>query len=122
MTATALDAVDLVREMVGRRTVSGDAGAQRDALGTVTDLMRARAPHLELTTGRDPDHPWTLLRTPTDPARPQLLLACHVDTVPAAEPAAWQRDPFGGDLEEGRGWGPARRSFSQGAHLAAGAA
>jgi len=119
MTATALDAVDLVREMVGRRTVSGDAGAQRDALGTVTDLMRARAPHLELTTGRDPDHPWTLLRTPTDPARPQLLLACHVDTVPVPEPAAWQRDPFDADLDGGRVWGRGASDMKAGLAAAA---
>ncbi|SFL60693.1 M20 family metallopeptidase [Geodermatophilus ruber] len=101
----ALDLVALVRELVGRDTVSGDAGAQRDALGAVTEVLRQRAPHLQVTEGRDRDHPWTLLRTPTDPARPQLLLACHVDTVPAAEPGAWQRDPFGADLEQGRVWG-----------------
>jgi succinyl-diaminopimelate desuccinylase len=100
-----LDVIALVRELVRRPTISGDAAAQRDALGVVTDVLRERAPHLEVTTGRDPDHPWTLLRTPTDPARPQLLFACHVDTVPAADPGEWQRDPFGADLDEGRVWG-----------------
>jgi succinyl-diaminopimelate desuccinylase len=58
-----------------------------------------------VTEGRDPDHPWTLLRTPADPDRRRLLLACHVDTVPVPVPGAWQRDPFGADLEEGRVWG-----------------
>jgi succinyl-diaminopimelate desuccinylase len=101
----ALDPVALVRELVRRATVSGDAGAQREALGVVTDVLRERAPHLEVTSGRDPDHPWTLLRTPTDPGRPQLLLACHVDTVPVPEPGSWQRDPFGADLDGGRVWG-----------------
>jgi succinyl-diaminopimelate desuccinylase len=101
----ALDVVALVQELVRRMTVSGDAGAQRDALGVVTDVLRARAPHLEVITGRDRDHPWTLLRTPTDPDRRQLLLACHVDTVPVPEPGDWARDPFGADLDGGRVWG-----------------
>ncbi|TFV55305.1 M20 family peptidase [Geodermatophilus sp. DF01-2] len=100
-----LDLVALVREIVGRNTVSGGAAAQRDVLGMLTDVLRQRAPHLRVTEGRDPDHPWTLLRTPTDPGRPQLLLACHVDTVPVPDPGVWQRNPFGADLDEGRVWG-----------------
>ena len=63
MTA-GLDVVDLVRELVGRTTISGDAAAQRDVLGTLTEVLRERAPHLQVTEGRDPDHPWTLLRPP----------------------------------------------------------
>jgi succinyl-diaminopimelate desuccinylase len=100
----ALDVVALVRELVGRNTVSGNATAQRNALGVVTEVVRERAPHLQVTTGSDPDQPWVLLRTPTDPDRAQLLLACHVDTVPAGT-TDWQRDPFGADLDGGRVWG-----------------
>jgi succinyl-diaminopimelate desuccinylase len=100
-----VDAVALLRELVGRITVSGDPGPQRDAMGAVVDVLRAHAPHLQVTEGRDPDHPWTLLRTPTAPDRPQLLLACHVDTVPVPDAGAWQRDPFGADLDGGRVWG-----------------
>ena len=103
--AAGLDVVGLLRELVGRVTVSGDAAPQRDAMGVVTDLLRNRAPHLEVTTSGDPDHPWTLLRTPTDPGRPQLLLACHIDTVPVPDAGEWARDQFGADLEEGRVWG-----------------
>jgi succinyl-diaminopimelate desuccinylase len=101
----SVDAVQLLRELVGRRTISGDAAAQRDTLGAVTDVLRERAPHLEVTDGQDPDHPWTLLRTPTDPDRQQLLLACHVDTVPVPDAGDWQRDPFGAELDGGRVWG-----------------
>jgi succinyl-diaminopimelate desuccinylase len=101
----ALDVVPLVRELVRRVTVSDDAGPQRDAMGMVVEVLRDRSPHLEVTEGRDRDHPWTLLRTPTDPARSQLLLACHVDTVPVPEPGDWARDPFGADLDGGRVWG-----------------
>ncbi|PRY38535.1 succinyl-diaminopimelate desuccinylase [Geodermatophilus tzadiensis] len=102
---TALDPTALVRELVGRSTVSGDADAQRDLLGAVTEVLHGHAPHLLVTEGGDRDHPWRLLRTPADPGRRQLLLACHVDTVPVTDPAAWQRDPFGAQLEDGRVWG-----------------
>ncbi len=104
-TEPALDTTALVRELVRRTTVSGDAAGQRDVLGLLTEVLRERAPHLEVTEGRDPDHPWTLLRTPADPGRRRLLLACHVDTVPVPDPASWQRDPFGADLDGGRVWG-----------------
>jgi succinyl-diaminopimelate desuccinylase len=102
---TALDTTALVRELVGRTTVSGDAAAQQDLLGVLTEVLRERSPHLLVTEGRDPDHPWRLLRTPADPGRRQLLLACHVDTVPVPDAGAWQRDPFGADLDGGRVWG-----------------
>ncbi|WP_299953530.1 M20 family metallopeptidase [uncultured Modestobacter sp.] len=105
MSAPAPDVVALLRELVATPTVSGDAAAQRGVLGTVTDVLAAAAPHLRVQTGTDPDQPWTLLTSPTDPARPRLLVACHVDTVPATEPGSWQRDPFGADLAEGRVWG-----------------
>jgi succinyl-diaminopimelate desuccinylase len=100
-----MDVVGLVRELVGRPTVSGDAAAQRGLLGTVTDVLTAAAPHLRVQEGADREQPWTLLTSATDPARPRLLLACHVDTVPAADPAGWQRDPFGAELDGGRVWG-----------------
>ncbi|SFP66029.1 succinyl-diaminopimelate desuccinylase [Geodermatophilus dictyosporus] len=102
---TALDPTALVRELVGRSTVSGDADGQRDLQGAVTEVLHEHAPHLLVTEGRDRDHPWRLLRTPADPGRRQLLLACHVDTVPVPDAAAWQRDPFGAQLEDGRVWG-----------------
>ncbi|MCO7219433.1 M20 family metallopeptidase [Klenkia sp. PcliD-1-E] len=100
-----IDPVDLVRELVRRPTVSGDPRPQRDLMGTVAEVVTARAPRLLRTDGEDPDHPWTLLATPADPGRPRLLFACHVDTVPAADAVHWQRDPFGAEAEDGRVWG-----------------
>ena len=101
----SIDVVDLVRELVRRPTVSGDPRPQRDVMGVVSEVLRAQAPHLQRTDGDDADQPWTLLTTPTDPDRPRLLFACHVDTVPAADATHWQRDPFGADAEDGRVWG-----------------
>jgi succinyl-diaminopimelate desuccinylase len=120
MDPTVMDVVGLLRELVGRTTVSGDAPAQRDALGLVTEVLRERAPHLEVATGRDPDQPWTLLQTPTDPGRPRLLIACHVDTVPVPDAGSWERDPFGADVDGGRLWG--RGASDMKAGLVAGAA
>src|SRR3954468_22274738 len=116
-----MDVVALLRELVGRTTVSGDAGPQRDALGLVTEVLREQAPHLEVVTGADPDQPWTLLRTPTDPGRPQVVLACHVDTVPVPDPGSWQRDPFGADLDGGRVWGRGGSDMKAGVVAAAAA-
>lgn len=36
-------------------------------------------------------------------ARPRLLFSGHVDVVPAGE--GWTRDPFGGEVADGRVWG-----------------
>lgn len=105
MTAPPPDVVDLVRELVRRPTVSGDAGAQRAVIGVVGDVLAAAAPALQRHEGTDRDQPWTLFTSATDPRRPRLLVACHVDTVPATDPAGWQRDPFGADLDGGRVWG-----------------
>ncbi len=101
----AVDAVDLLRELVRTPTVSGDAAAQRAVLGTIADAVTAAAPHLQRRDGTDRDQPWTLLTSPAAPDRPRLLLACHVDTVPAADPGSWQRDPFSAELDGGRIWG-----------------
>ena len=116
-----LDRVGLLRELVRRPTVSGDARAQRDVLGLLAEALRERAPHLQVTEGRDRDQPWTLLRTPADPGRPVLLLACHVDTVPVPDPGAWTRDPFGADLDGGRVWGRGASDMEAGVVAAAAA-
>jgi acetylornithine deacetylase/succinyl-diaminopimelate desuccinylase family protein len=34
-----------------------------------------------------------------------LILNGHVDVVPAGDPANWTRDPFGGDIADGKIWG-----------------
>jgi acetylornithine deacetylase/succinyl-diaminopimelate desuccinylase-like protein len=39
------------------------------------------------------------------PAEPPLLLATHLDVVPAGDPGRWTRAPFSGDLHGGLIWG-----------------
>ena len=36
---------------------------------------------------------------------PKVLFDGHVDTVPVANPAAWTRDPFGAEIEDGKMYG-----------------
>jgi len=100
-----VEPLELLQELVRWPTISGDAAPQRQVMGLVAEVLRETAPHLEAVRGDDPEQPWTLLRTPTDPARPQLLLACHVDTVPVPDAGSWARDPFGADVDGGRVWG-----------------
>ncbi|HEV2250736.1 MAG TPA: acetylornithine deacetylase/succinyl-diaminopimelate desuccinylase family protein [Candidatus Limnocylindria bacterium] len=38
-------------------------------------------------------------------ARPTLHFNGHVDVVPIGDPAAWTREPFGGEIADGRLWG-----------------
>ncbi|SOD95383.1 M20 family metallopeptidase [Blastococcus haudaquaticus] len=121
MTMPATDLVELLQELVRLSTVSGDAAAQRQAMGLLVEVLRERAPHLQASRGDDPDQPWTLLRTPTDPARPQLLLACHVDTVPVPDEGSWARDPFGADVDGGRVWGRGGSDMKAGVVAAAAA-
>ncbi|MBQ3103112.1 MAG: YgeY family selenium metabolism-linked hydrolase [Oscillospiraceae bacterium] len=36
---------------------------------------------------------------------PKVLFDGHIDTVPVANPAAWTRDPFGAEIEDGKMYG-----------------
>ena len=40
----------------------------------------------------------------SDPSAPGLVLMGHTDVVPV-NPERWKRDPFGGELVDGEGWG-----------------
>lgn len=35
----------------------------------------------------------------------KVLFDCHVDTVPVTDPARWEHDPFGGEIDNGRIYG-----------------
>ncbi len=41
----------------------------------------------------------------TDKFLEPILLTAHQDVVPAGDPAAWDHDPFSGDIEDGYLWG-----------------
>jgi succinyl-diaminopimelate desuccinylase len=115
------DVIELLQELVRWPTVSGNPAPQRQVMGMLAEVLREKAPHLQAVRGDDPDQPWTLLRTPADPARPLLLLACHVDTVPVPDAVDWARDPFDADLADGRVWGRGGSDMKAGVVAAAAA-
>lgn len=56
--------------------------------------------------GLDPDYPrLNLLAYPTVGDGPTIALNAHLDTVPVDDPNAWNYDPFGGAIEDGRVYG-----------------
>ena len=116
-----MDSLELLQELVRWPTVSGNPAPQRQSMGLIAEVLLERAPHLQASRGDDPEQPWTLLRTPTDPARPQLLLACHVDTVPVPDARSWARDPYGGEVDDGRVWGRGGSDMKAGVVAAAAA-
>lgn len=102
------DPVDLCRELVDVRSVSGDEAAIADA---VEDALRAGAPWLEITrSGRT-----VLARTRFGRDR-RVLLAGHLDTVPIADNLPSRRD---GDLLYGCGTSDMKAGDAVFLHLAA---
>ena len=87
----------LCRELVRIPSPSGDEGR---LAAFVAERMEAAG--LEVETDR-----WggVLGVRPASRPGPTLLLDAHLDTVRAAEPGAWTRDPLGGEVEGGRLFG-----------------
>jgi acetylornithine deacetylase/succinyl-diaminopimelate desuccinylase-like protein len=56
--------------------------------------------------GRVPERMNLVARLPGGDG-PSLAFICHTDTV-LADPAEWQRDPWGGELANGEIWGRGR--------------
>ena len=77
-------------------------GAQLASCGFDVDYIAA-----EGRPEHTPAHPRVNVigRRPGRTARPTVHLNGHFDVVPAGDAAAWTRDPFGGELADGRIWG-----------------
>jgi acetylornithine deacetylase/succinyl-diaminopimelate desuccinylase-like protein len=104
--ALGAEAVSLLRRLIAFDTVNppgNELPAQEHLLG----LLSSAGFECELL-GAVPDRPNLVARLAGDPARagegPTLCLLGHVDTV-LADPAAWSRDPWSGDLADGCVWG-----------------
>lgn len=83
-------------------------GARLAALGYSVDYVAPAG---------SPDRPSVIGRLEGARPRPTLHFNGHYDVVPAGDPAAWSRDPFGGEVSDGRIWG--RGSGDQKAGIAA---
>ena len=96
------DGVSLTQQLIRIPSISGDQG-QQEVLGLIAD----RLGDADFVVHRDVFVPqrFLLVTTRTADAGAALLFLCHADTVPLGDPAAWARDPFSGDVSDGRVWG-----------------
>lgn len=105
------ETIEFLRDLVGTNTVNppGDYGDARDLLiETYDDLgwetETVWAPE-ELLREHGLEHPRpNVLASPAHNGDPTFALIAHLDTVPVDEDA-WTRNPFGGEVEDGRLYG-----------------
>lgn len=113
-----LEAVDALRDelvaftrsLVRVPTVNPPGERYEECAGLVASLLERLGYDVRLVRPRtepDPAHPRVNVvgRLAGTRPRPLLHFNGHYDVVPPGERAAWTRDPFGGDLADGRIWG-----------------
>ena len=105
--STAVEATDLLQHLIRNECVndgtpdSGFEARSSDVLAAYLGETGLDVERYETRPGRD-----NLVAriAGTDPSAPTLLLMGHTDVVPVT-PDGWRRDPFGGELVDGEGWG-----------------
>ncbi len=97
------EAVELLRDLVRARSVSPPEGTEEGAARLVADRLTAGGIPARLEEVA-PGRPNVLAELGDGPG-PTMLWNAHLDTVPAGNLDAWQSDPFGGELRDGRIWG-----------------
>lgn len=96
------DAVELTRTLVGFNTVNppGNERACAEALGRILEGAGFACAYHEFAPGRAS----LIARIGRDGRRAPLCFTGHIDTVPlGAQP--WTRDPFAGEIADGRMYG-----------------
>jgi succinyl-diaminopimelate desuccinylase len=98
----AADVVELTQELVRTRTVNppGDEEKAASLLAARLEAAGLEVVSHELAPGRTS----LVARTRTRGERPALCLTGHLDTVPLGG-ADWSRDPFDGEIDDGRLYG-----------------
>lgn len=91
----AIDAVQLLRQLIATPSVSRDEAA-------AADVMCAAMDGYGLSWQREVNNVWTIDRN-FDAGRPTVLLNAHIDTVKPV--STWTRDPFAPVVEEDRLYG-----------------
>lgn len=94
-----IDPVRLAAELIRIPSESGDVEGMRAVQQRTVDAMREHTDRLSVRSGGG-DLPWTLISTVLADS-PAVLFACHTDTVPAGDPAAWNGDPLDGAIRDG---------------------
>jgi acetylornithine deacetylase/succinyl-diaminopimelate desuccinylase-like protein len=78
-------------------------GRETAAAEYLAEILRAAG--LEpVLVGAEPERKNVIARLRGTGERPPLLLAAHLDVVPA-EPSSWRHPPFGGEIHDGYLWG-----------------
>ncbi len=101
--------VELTRDLVKIPSVNPKFQQEPDINreSEVQDLLQARLDGMGFETERwdvFPDRPNVVADLPGNEDN-SLILCGHVDVVPVGDASAWQRDPFGGEIADGRIWG-----------------
>lgn len=97
------EAVDLLQELV-RAPSPNPPGDERAAMTVVRSYLR-QIPEIEVEdVGVAPERPMLVatLRGGAGPGR-TIIFGGHIDTVPAGD--GWTREPFGGEIADGRLYG-----------------
>jgi len=97
------DAVAALRRLIQFDTVN-PPGSERAAIEWLAAELRAAGVDEVTIAGAEPERPNLVARLRGREPGPVLGLLSHVDTV-GADPAAWSRDPWSGDLADGCVWG-----------------
>ena len=87
------ETLEFLQELIRFESNSRDGRAQAEIQEMISRILTAAAPGLVRTLDTDTELPWTLLRT-AHTGGPMLLFACHVDTVPTGDVAAWNILPL----------------------------
>lgn len=95
------ETLEFLRDLIRTPSNSYDASAQRELQNLVATRLTALDGRLTVSQELGVEHPWTLVRSPHTTGS-MLVFACHVDTVPTGDEAAWTHPPFGAVLSEGR--------------------
>ena len=96
------EVVDVLSRLIRFRTVN-PPGDEREAMQWLATYLRDAGLAVELD-GAEPERPNLVARLEGHAPGPVLGYLGHMDTV-LADPAAWSRDPWGGELHDGFVWG-----------------
>lgn len=97
------DVLALLGALVAVDTTSGNRQAQDELQSMVSSVVRKEGTRVEVLRSGPEALPWTLIHT--GPSGPHLLFACHVDTVPVGDEAAWGASPFAAVVSDGKVYG-----------------
>ena len=108
----AVDAAHAARTLAGLVEIPSvspqdPADFDRDAFARTHTYLAGRFPELHAVLERERVADWSLLYTwrGRDPTLRPILLAAHLDVVPAINAGDWTHPPFAGVVEDGVVWG-----------------